>query len=325
MCLRFSNVVCLINRLSFSKDSAQNITIVVLNFMKDKLIRLFARVLIQIHILKRMVVIKMDGGICSQMHFYLIGQYFVKRDCIVKYDLHWFEKCGKDLTGNYVRNFDLLKAFPYLQFEEVKEWERYFYTRLSAPTDATVYQLTSPVYMGGYYEGSEDLYSHMFPDSFHLCPEILDEDNRYLYDVIHSHVETVAIHIRRGDLAIYNGAYGNPVDTEYFVKAINSIGTEYTHLNCYLFSDEPQWIRQVLLPLLPSGNDYTVVDMNGSDKGYMDMYLISACKYQITSKGSLGKYGGLLNPSVSGKIIVFDDQVERYNWSNKHPKIIFLS
>lgn len=323
--MRFSTIVCLNYRIYFSEDSAQNITIVVLNNMKDKLIRLLARVLIQIHILKKMVVIKMDGGICSQMHFYLIGQYFVKRDCIVKYDLYWFKKYGKDLTGNYVRNFDLLKAFPYLQFEEVKGWERYFYTRLSAPSDVTIHQLTSPVYMDGYYEGNEDLYSHMFLDSFHLCPEILDVDNSILYDVIHSYADTVAIHIRRGDLAIYNGAYGNPVDTGYFVRAINSIGTECTHLNCYLFSDEPQWVRQVLLPLLPSGNDYTVVDMNGSDKGYMDMYLISACKYQITSKGSLGKYGGMLNSSIGGSIIVFDDQVERNNWDQKHPKIIFLS
>lgn len=293
--------------------------------MKDKLIRFLARALIQTRILRKMVVIRIDGGICSQMHFYLIGQYFIKRGFIVKYDLYWFKKHGKDLTGNFIRNFDLLKAFPYIQFEQAKVWENFFYSRLAAPTHNTIHQLMPPIYMDDYYEDNEDMYLRMFPDSFHLCLEVLDVNNRRLYDRICSNVETVAIHIRRGDLAIYNGAYGNPVDTDYFVKAVNSIGAGHIHLNCYLFSDEPLWVRKQLLPLLPFGNDYTVVDINGSDKGYMDLYLISACKYQITSKGSLGKYGGMLNSSANGSIIVFDDEIERNNWSNKHPKITFLS
>ncbi len=62
----------------------------------------------------------------------------------------------------------------------------------------------------------------------------------------------------------------------------------------YFFSDEPDWVRDELIPqlYLTEGN-CKIVDINGSDKGYMDLFLIARCKHQITSKGTLGKYGAL--------------------------------
>ena len=91
--------------------------------MTDSLIRLLAKVLIRFHLLKKMIIVRVDGGICSQMHFFLIGQQLKENGFLVKYDLDWFKNNGKDLTGKFARNFDLLKAFPDLDVCVAKKYE----------------------------------------------------------------------------------------------------------------------------------------------------------------------------------------------------------
>ena len=92
----------------------------------------------------------------------------------------------------------------------------------------------------------------------------------------------------------------------------------------YFFSDEPEWVASELIPYLEFANEnYKVVDINGSDKGYMDLFLIAYCKHQITSKGTLGKYGALLRDSSDKIVILCDDKVE-YQWKGVFHNSIFL-
>lgn len=64
--------------------------------------------------------IRIDGGICSQMIQYAFGQLLrnkLKQNHInakVKYDLSWFTDDGWDLLHKDKRNFDLKKLFPTL-------------------------------------------------------------------------------------------------------------------------------------------------------------------------------------------------------------------
>lgn len=270
-----------------------------------------------------MFIIRVDGGICSQMHFYLIGRFLSEKGYPVKYDLDWFQQYGKDLTGNYVRNFDLLKVFPYIRFCEPSKWEKFFYRRLSYSGN-TYYAAQPPVYLGGYYSDIPELYTDFFSKYFYICPYILDAENLEIFQEISTKETPVAVHIRRGDLSGYNSAYGNPVDADYFSKAMKFISERQVCPYYYFFSDEPSWVRTQLVPSLHLNDNYKIISINGSDKGYMDMILISACQHQITSKGSLGKYGGFLNCNPEGKIIVFDDEIERRNWEGKHFKIVFI-
>ena len=64
------------------------------------------------------VIVQLDGGICSQMHQYLLGQYYAQQAFAVRYDLAFYKEWGSDLNNQFVRNFDLLRAFPYLEFKE---------------------------------------------------------------------------------------------------------------------------------------------------------------------------------------------------------------
>ena len=53
-------------------------------------------VLCKLHLKRPVVVIFMDGGICSQMLVYLHGQYYAESGVDVYYDTRWFDVCGKD-------------------------------------------------------------------------------------------------------------------------------------------------------------------------------------------------------------------------------------
>ena len=289
----------------------------------DTIIRLFAKILIRLHLLKKMIIVRVDGGICSQMNFFLIGQQLREKGFLVKYDLEWFKQNGKDLTGKFERNFVLLEAFSYLDICVAKKHEIFFYSRLAF--SSSMYQMAkAPIYLGGYYANDPKMYRTDFQRFFRFEESVLDSENSKIYNEIKSKENTVAIHVRRGDLAVVNGAYGSPVDTHYFIKVIRLIQERYGLLNCYIFSDELEWVKNNMIQELPSENSYYLVDINGSDRGYMDMFLISACKFQITSKGSLGKFGGFLNDDVDGKIYVYADDVEREKWEGIHSKIEFV-
>lgn len=295
-----------------------------LNRMINSLIRILARILVNIHVLNKIFVVRMDGGICSQMHFFLIGELLARNGYQVKYDIRWFKSQGKDLTGKFTRNFDLLKAFPYLKFSVATSLETFFYSRLAANNSISLSEIKPPLYLGGYYDCNKEMYEKLFSLVFKVDIAVLDKENKKVYEQISKNDNTVAIHVRRGDLATFNGAYGKPVGIDYFTHVLQRLYKKIGALNCYLFSDEPQWIKENLLDELPQVNAYTLIDFNGSDKGYMDMLLISACQYQISSKGSLGKFGGFLNDDVDGKIYVYADDVEREKWEGIHSKIEFV-
>ncbi len=292
--------------------------------MINSLIRILARILVNIHVLNKIFVVRMDGGICSQMHFFLIGELLARKGYQVKYDIRWFKSQGKDLTGKFARNFDLLKAFPYLKFSVATSLETFFYSRLAANNSISLSEIKPPLYLGGYYDSNKEMYEKLFSLVFKADIAVLDKENKKVYEQISKKDNTVAIHVRRGDLATFNGAYGKPVGIDYFTHVLQRLYKKIGALNCYLFSDEPQWIKENLLDELPQVNAYTLIDFNGSDKGYMDMLLISACQYQISSKGSLGKFGGFLNDDVDGKIYVYADDVEREKWEGIHSKIEFV-
>ena len=51
------------------------------------------------------VVLLMDGGVCSQMHQYLLGHLFGQKGYRVEYDLTFFKEWGSDMDYHFVRNF----------------------------------------------------------------------------------------------------------------------------------------------------------------------------------------------------------------------------
>lgn len=279
------------------------------------------------------VVVQMDGGICSQMHQYLIGTFFLRRGYRVSYDLSFFDEWGMDLENKYVRNFDLLKIFPYLTFEKASKTEVAVYRRkhytlgnhsLETMTDYSFLERTPPVFLGGYYSLAPKVWSSAFKSLYHIDNKVLDAENNAMLDQINSSLYSVAVHVRRGDLKEEVYAYGKPASLGYFQRSIAYFKDRMGQAFFYFFSDEPEWVIDELIPALGLGPvNSLVVDINGSDKGYMDLCLIACCKNQITSKGTLGKYGALLNDNLSKIVILCDDRTEYY-WKDVFDHPVYL-
>ena len=291
------------------------------------------KVFLYLKIVKPKIIIKMDGGISSQMHQYLLGRIYSEKGYTVAYSLLFFKYWAKDNNGQFERNFDLLKAFPYLNFRRSNEIESMIYSYYFADKtvfldhegeDAFLYDLKPPKYLGGYYCSPKEVWKDMFPKCFHIDPHIFDSLNYSLYEDINKNIHSVGVHVRRGDLKDFNNAYGRPADFEYFRKAVSYIYSKIETPFFYFFSDEPQWIEDELVGKLPIVDaQYKIVNENGSDKGYMDLFLLAACTHQITSKGSFGKFGALLRDSKEKIVVLKDDPVE-YVWKERLMNPVYL-
>jgi len=289
--------------------------------------------LLKIGIISPKIVVLLDGGICSQMHQYLLGQLYQERGYEVIYDLSFYDEWGMDKDHKYVRNFDLLKAFPYLKMKTASKltvavYRQKYYNVGNNTTekieDFSFLEKKPPLYLGGYYYLPATVWLPIFHSTFKVSPEVLDEINMQMFNEIAVSPCSVAVHVRRGDLKVELYDYGKPATFDYFDKSIRYFKQRLSSPFFYFFSDEPEWLIDELVPQLQlEGDKYKIVDINGSDKGYMDLYLIAKCKHQITSKGTLGKYGALLGDNCD-KIVVFcDDEIE-YMWKELVCNPVFL-
>lgn len=292
---------------------------------------LFKR-MIKIHLITPKVIVMIDGGICSQMHQYLLGYFFSLHGFKVAYDISFYKEWGSDMNRKFVRNFDLLKAFPSLKLSIASESETSVYKQkfyhIGNNTAQRVYDFSflnkqPPIYLGGYYHLPAAIWLPIFQSLFRINPNVLDKTNKAILIEISQHANPVAVHVRRGDLKIEIPAYGKPASLDYFQKSIDYIKQHTLSPVFYFFSDEPQWIEQTLIPNLNLTNNTKIINANGSDKGYMDLFLIAHCKHQITSKGTLGKYGALLNDNIDKIVILCDDKVE-HPWGELLQNPIFI-
>lgn len=279
------------------------------------------------------VIVLLDGGICSQMHQYLLGYLFRRRGCKVVYDLSFFDEWGMDINCKFVRNFDLLKAFPYLEFKVASEFaisvykQKYYNVGNNTNeriNDFSFLDKAPPVYLGGYYHLPANVWLDAFRSLFRMNSDVLDDFNMQIYREIGFQSCSVAVHVRRGDLKVELFDYGCPATFNYFSRSVCYFKKKMLSPFFYFFSDEPEWVASELIPQLElASDDFKVVDINGSDKGYMDLFLIAHCKHQITSKGTMGKYGALLMDNPNKITILCDDEIE-YSWKELLENPIFL-
>lgn len=296
------------------------------------------RALVSCRVIPNRIILRMDGGICSQMHFYLVGSMLEQRGKNVVYDLNWYKTDGKDLDGRFCRNFDLLKLFPHLKFRHTKSvilrqlYISSFYKRndyFDSTSNKTAWlDCGTPTYLDGYFQDSDEMYGEMFRRFFEADMSVLPETNIPLKETIikaSRDGDTCAVHIRRGDLAQYNRAYGDPVGVDYFIKSIEKV---YEHANgqvsFFVFSDEPEWFRVTILPGLEK-YEITICDINGSDRGWCDLLLMSCCHHQITSQGSMGKYAALMRPErlIDG-LVTLPLNATSAEWQRRYPTAVTL-
>ena len=264
------------------------------------------------------LIVYMDGGLCSQINQFAIGQYFLEKGYKVLYDCTFFEKNGKDLDGRFDRNYQLDKFLEINNNQINKIYNRktnislYLYKRLffnafnTEPNNIASFINDSycpPIYLNNYYYFDPLIFKSSFKKYIHLkkTEEILDYDNQKIaYKIINT--DSVGIHVRLGDLAKPQLGY-SVVTLDYYLRAINL--PELKNKELFFFSEEPEWIEKNILPNIDS-NIKTNIIRNPSNEGYKDLLLLSLCKNIIASQGTFGLYSYLFNNN-SNKILILPD------------------
>lgn len=109
---------------------------------------------------------------------------------------------------------------------------------------------------------------------------------------IHAAENATAIHVRRGDMA----ALGRSHPPEYFRKAIEDL-TRLIHIQrFFLFSDDLAYCMEHAEELGLTGihDRLTVVDGNRGREAYVDMQLMSLCRFRIADHSSFSQLAGTL-------------------------------
>jgi hypothetical protein len=106
-------------------------------------------------------------------------------------------------------------------------------------------------------------------------------------------VNAVSLHVRRGDYvadARINQIYGT-CDLDYYQRCCALVGGRVPNPHFFLFSDDPGWVHDHLKLDFP----LTVIDHNGPDDGWQDMFLMSRCRHHIVANSGFSWWGAWLN------------------------------
>ena len=267
------------------------------------------------------IVIECGGGFVDQLYLYRFGYSIEKLyNKKVLYDISWYNRSGKSDDGKYNRNFELKNIFDDFSFREATNNEiqiakKFFISGL-------VYE---NIDITNIIENNKFLYLDMdcswrtynkqlnFNEVFDLDKYIfskLNDDNKNILYDIKNNKYSVGCHIRRNDYLIVDYRIFN-LDEYYYIRAIEKISEQVKEkLKIYFFSDDMDWVKNKLIPLVKDKYDYLAVDINDNDRGYFDFYLISNCKYQIASEGRFCITAHIFN-KYKNKILITPNDIDK--------------
>ena len=255
---------------------------------------------------RKVYILRVDGGICSQIKQYIVGKYLTEKGNEVFYNLDWYRKEGVDLDGKYPRNFELTKMFRDIDIEDHHISKAYFwllkllYYNLPGETLDVKEIKAAPQFLDGYYIIS-DLNERKRLEQKYLMPynpvQILDEANIKVYNLIKEQHRSVGVHIRRGDMS------KDGLSPDYYIKAMHL--EAFRSAGFFLFSDEISWIVDYIEPHIQDLS-YRIVDINDSSSGWRDLYLIMQCDHFIASQGTMAKMAYELKNDANSIIVLPD-------------------
>lgn len=280
------------------------------------------RSIIRVCLTKPAIMLRLDGGTCSQMNDYINIKEIQEKGYRVLADMSWYdEHADLDTTSISARPYNLDKLFELSSYDVASKFQIWLYKKYfsfnpsqhikklcdgQAVDLARGYLPESPCYLCGYWRFSEQEYGRLYNKYFCLksAEDILDDQlNRDIWQDIMNHPKSIAVHIRRGDAKKYHAGSYQLLPIDYYINICKT--PEIQDYKFYFFSEEPEWIRKMIIPQINVA--YHVVANNPSYYGYKDLYLMSNCLYQVKSNGSFGYYAYLMNNKENKRLIVYDE------------------
>lgn len=266
-----------------------------------------------------MKIVNVIGGIGNQMFQYAFALALKQKypDEEVKLDVSHFK--GYKLHNGFEieRNFGSL--LPYATSKELRKLTYYApdyrvsrilrkifgyrKTEYKEPRLFTFWQDALDKDGSCYYEGSwqNEKYFKQYSDIIRSALSFrqpLGEKNVELLAQINNTL-SVSIHVRRGDY-LADPTYQGICDLPYYKNAVDYILNYVKEPHFFIFSNDAKWCEENIAPLC--GN-YTIIDWNGGDRSWADMYLMSQCKHNVIAHSSFSWWAAWLN-NHDNKIVV---------------------
>lgn len=143
-----------------------------------------------------------------------------------------------------------------------------------------------------------EYYRHELLQAFAFRSQPNTANQRYLNDI--SSIESVSVHIRRGDYLNNTnaGIFWHP-DVEWYWTAMREMEKQVHNPTYYFFSDDIAWAREQFADV----KNAVFVDINHGADAYNDMRLMSQCKHNIIANSTFSWWGAWLNKNPN-KIVI---------------------
>lgn len=268
-----------------------------------------------------MIAVHVAQGLANQMFQYALSRELKYKGYDVYIDQTNF-KPRKEWAFELVRlqdafpNIDIKKMpkgfFP-LVYKTTKKWRllkkwldkilhiRYIDEPRFAYTKGLEQQITWHCNIKGFWQ-SEKNFHDCFDDvqkQFTFLP--FDEPQNIICAKQMAVENSVAIHLRKGKDYLDNELMGkNLCGADYYMRAVDYIREHVKNPVFYVFTDNPQWVKNNLPAF-----DYTLVDWNevAGKRNFRDMQLMSCAKHNIIGNSTYSWWGAWLNPNPN-KIVV---------------------
>lgn len=265
------------------------------------------------------VIIKIMGGLASQMHKYAIGRAVAdKSNCDLMLDLSWFNDQGEVDTKRafHLDRYNVKYSIATAESIQKLKSNNFFYKLSSVARRVglnisllkkthyvkdfgarNVLSLSEPIYIEGewfgavYFNGIRDVLLNDF-----TLKDSLRQNLRVVLKEVLS-TESVAIHVRRGDYITNPAAasFHYLTGIDYYKSAVEHCMKVLENPVFFVFSDDPKWVIDAFSNL--QGRFVYVTNNEPSE----DLELIRTCRHQIICNSGFSWFGAWLN-NYEGKI-----------------------
>lgn len=278
-----------------------------------------------------MIIVRLMGGLGNQLQQYSLYRRLVENNIDARLDVHWFDEENQiDMRAKRKIEIDLFEGVDYIPAtkQEVKKLTggegiigkirrkflpfsvNYFNERGQMYHEKLIQDIfydkkIKNMYLEGYFaceyyhkEGLDKLRKSL---KFRLDEVDYKAELDKITDDMKKH-DAISVHIRRGDYLdpVNAKMFGNICTDEYYDTCISYVIKTLERPKFYIFSDDQDFAEKFNRDLAKKYNNITsdIININHGSNSYLDIYLMSQCRANITANSTFSFWGARLNDNV---------------------------
>lgn len=259
-----------------------------------------------------MIIVKLWGGIGNQLFQFVFGQFLHYRYRLdVCYDSNSYIGVDRLRKGEIdFLDFEIRydNSCTFSRYRGVKNrLLRYFFQANPRHHFITENNDIPSSYKSGnlyYFQGYWQNYKYYDwikrnVSSFKIKSNLIPVELEAYRVLINKCEESVSLHVRRGDyFSPENIKVYGVCDKQYYMSAVNKINNILEHAHFFVFTDDPEWVRDNLV----LDDHFTLIE-NYDISQFSYIELMSLCKHHIISNSSFSWWGVVLNERKDSIVI----------------------